>query len=559
LPFARPTLTHLRTLFQQIVVAVPEGLPLAVTLALAFATKRMTKMNLLVRVLGACETMANATVVCTDKTGTLTQNVMSVVAGSLGVNGKFVQRITEFGNRTNADAARGDFSIEMKELNNVMSPTFSSLLNDAIVLNSTAFEDISQETGEPEFVGSKTETALLRFCKELGWKNYKETRESAKVVQMVPFSSERKASAVVIQLPNGKHRAFFKGASEILTKLCTKHVHAEERIASEEVQEVAFTQESKANIDKTIILYANNMLRTIAVCYRDFESWPPAETDQEGNAKYESIAQDLTLLAVTAIEDPLRPGVTEAVTTCNHAGVQVKMVTGDNVLTAKSIAIQCGIFQPGGLIIEGPVFRELSVADRREIVPRLQVMARSSPEDKRILVATLQELGEIVGVTGDGTNDAPALKKADVGFSMGIAGTEVAKEASDIILMDDNFGSIVSAVMWGRCVNDSVRKFLQFQLSVNVTAVVITFSTSSASSLLRSLSTDTDLARPFQSLPSHPPRSSRSSPLFSCSGSTSSWTPLPPSPSPPTRPRPTRLTASPTASAPRSSRSTCSR
>lgn len=157
------------------------------------------------------------------------------------------------------------------------------------------------------------------------------------------------------------------------------------------------------------------------------------------------------------------------------------MVTGDNVLTAKSIAIQCGIFTPGGLIIEGPVFRELSIADRREIVPRLQVMARSSPEDKRILVATLQELGEIVGVTGDGTNDAPALKKADVGFSMGIAGTEVAKEASDIILMDDNFGSIVSAVMWGRCVNDSVRKFLQFQLSVNITAVLITFSASRAS------------------------------------------------------------------------------
>lgn len=546
----------------QIVVAVPEGLPLAVTLALAFATKRMTKENLLVRVLGACETMANATVVCTDKTGTLTQNVMSVVAGSIGVNGKFVQRIQEFGNRTNADAARGDFSIEMKELNNVMSPTFSNLLNDAIVLNSTAFEDISQETGEPEFVGSKTETALLRFCKELGWKNYKETRESAKVIQMVPFSSERKASAVVIQLKNGKHRAFFKGASEILTKLCTKHVHVEDRVASEEVREVAFTQESKANIDKTIILYANNMLRTIAVCYRDFESWPPAgETDQEGNAKYEDIAQDLTLLAVTAIEDPLRPGVTEAVKTCNHAGVQVKMVTGDNVLTAKSIAIQCGIFQPGGLIIEGPVFRELSVADRREIVPRLQVMARSSPEDKRILVATLQELGEIVGVTGDGTNDAPALKKADVGFSMGIAGTEVAKEASDIILMDDNFGSIVSAVMWGRCVNDSVRKFLQFQLSVNVTAVVITFSTSACLSAAHFLTLSILTSPPLilQSLPSRLPRSSRFLPPFSFSGSTSSWTPSPPSLSPPTRPPATRLTASLTASGPRSSRSTCSR
>lgn len=194
-----------------------------------------------------------------------------------------------------------------------------------------------------------------------------------------------------------------------------------------------------------------------------------------------------------------------------QAGVAVKMVTGDNVLTAKSIAIQCGIFTPGGLIIEGPVFRELSIADRREIVPRLQVMARSSPEDKRILVATLQELGEIVGVTGDGTNDAPALKKADVGFSMGIAGTEVAKEASDIILMDDNFGSIVSAVMWGRCVNDSVRKFLQFQLSVNITAVLITFSEFPASpSFLYPRETFVDEPFFLQSLPSRPPRSSPS-------------------------------------------------
>lgn len=186
------------------------------------------------------------------------------------------------------------------------------------------------------------------------------------------------------------------------------------------------------------------------------------------------LCQQLVLIGITGIEDPLRDGVRDAVSKCHQAGVTVKMCTGDNVLTARSIATQCGIFTKGGIIMEGPVFRRLNQQDRMEIVPRLQVLARSSPEDKKILVETLKKIGEIVSVTGDGTNDGPALKTANVGFSMGIAGTEVAKEASDIILMDDNFSSIVKAIMWGRCVNDAVRKFLQFQISTNVTAVIIT-------------------------------------------------------------------------------------
>lgn len=196
---------------------------------------------------------------------------------------------------------------------------------------------------------------------------------------------------------------------------------------------------------------------------------------------FEDVSQNLTLIGITGIEDPLRDGVRQAVIKCHHAGVTVKMCTGDNVLTARSIATQCGIFTPGGIIMEGPNFRQLSQSDMIAIVPRLQVLARSSPEDKKILVETLKMIGEIVSVTGDGTNDGPALKTANVGFSMGIAGTEVAKEASDIILMDDNFSSIVKAIMWGRCVNDAVRKFLQFQISTNVTAVVITFVSAVAS------------------------------------------------------------------------------
>jgi Ca2+-transporting ATPase len=197
---------------------------------------------------------------------------------------------------------------------------------------------------------------------------------------------------------------------------------------------------------------------------------------------YGSLMTDLTLISVIGIEDPLRTGVREAVADCGKAGVRVKMCTGDNVQTAKSIAQQCGIYTPGGIIMEGPLFRTLSPDDMEAIVPRLQVLARSSPEDKRILVEKLKELGDVVGVTGDGMNDGPALETAHVGFSMGIAGTEVAKEASDIILMDDNFSSIVKAIMWGRCVNDSVRKFLQFQISGKVTAVVTTFVWALASS-----------------------------------------------------------------------------
>ncbi|GAA5987579.1 hypothetical protein JCM10908_002015 [Rhodotorula pacifica] len=514
-----------------VVVAVPEGLPLAVTLALAFATRRMTKMNLLVRVLGACETMANATCICTDKTGTLTTNKMSVVAGSIGVHLKFAQRLSENSKRTNANDDRDpeqlsadmpsddsapssptssnetaavppkrkgrlDFSSDMAEINQHVSPGLRKLLNDSIVINSTAFEGTDEHGAEGGFVGSKTETALMSFAQAQGWPHYRTVREQAQVVQTVPFSSERKCMGVVIRLPNGKYRLFLKGASEVLARLATRHVIVQEDGVSsdkatsftqdddDEVPTAEFDEETRGNITRTIIFYACQSLRTIALCSRDFESWPPANTEanEEGEVAFEDLARDLTLIGVTAIEDPLREGVAKAVATCQGAGVMVKMCTGDNVLTARSIATQCGIFTKGGIIMEGPVFRKLSDQQRNEIVPNLQVLARSSPEDKKILVETLKAMGEVVGVTGDGTNDGPALKTANVGFSMGIAGTEVAKEASDIILMDDNFASIVSAIMWGRCVNDSVRKFLQFQLSVNITAVIITFVTAVSSS-----------------------------------------------------------------------------
>ncbi|EFR01495.1 calcium-transporting ATPase [Nannizzia gypsea CBS 118893] len=465
-----------------IVVAVPEGLPLAVTLALAFATTRMLRDNNLVRLLRACETMGNATTICSDKTGTLTQNKMTVVTGTFGL-------ITNFGeNSPSSSQQNPDGTNQTSETNNVspvdcissLSPSVKELLLDSISLNSTAFE--SDEKGETTFVGSKTETALLTFAHDyLALGSLNEARANAEIVQLVPFDSGRKCMAAVVKLPSGNYRMLVKGASEILIKKCTKVIED----PTNELSETELHEEGRAHLRDIVEQYASRSLRTIGIIYRDFEQWPPqgAPTQKEDRKQvvFERVFEDMVFLGVVGIQDPLRPGVTESVLQCQKAGVFVRMVTGDNIMTAKAIAQECGIFTPGGLAIEGPVFRKLSSHQMNQVIPRLQVLARSSPEDKRVLVAQLRKLGETVAVTGDGTNDAPALKGADVGFSMGIAGTEVAKEASAIILMDDNFNSIVKAIAWGRTVNDAVKKFLQFQITVNITAVVLTFVSAVAS------------------------------------------------------------------------------
>jgi Ca2+-transporting ATPase len=264
---------------------------LAVTLALAFATKRMTKENLLVRVLGSCETMANATVICTDKTGTLTQNEMTVVAGSVGIHAKFVLRLQQNLARTNAEEEEAsgsqsrvrkhpdDFSIDQTDLSRVLSPPLRKLFNEAIAINSTAFEDRDQN-GQLVIIGNKTETALLNFVRQLGWHDFKQTRDSANVVQMIPFSSERKAMGVVVKMSNNRWRLYVKGASEIMTKQCRSHVVVHQdgnHRGSEdgEVETAPITEVEGDNISRTIIFYANQTLRTIAICYRDFDTWPP--------------------------------------------------------------------------------------------------------------------------------------------------------------------------------------------------------------------------------------------------------------------------------------------
>lgn len=431
---------------------------------------------------------------CTDKTGTLTLNEMRIVAMSLGVTAKGVSRLEEHPDRSNANRVvdendnvedpsqrqgRQDFTFDLAQLNDLTSSSLQHLLNDSFTINSTAYEEAKpdDETGKVNIVGSKTEAAMLLLGKELGWTGATEVRDAADVVQVFPFSSEVKAMGTAIRLPNGKIRLLIKGASELLLKVSTSHIDPGQEGAppSDEIKTIAFNEETMNNMKRTTSFYAAQCLRTIALCYKDFDDFPTQD-----DIPLQHFTKDLTLIGVVAIEDPLRPGVINAVAVCDRAGVQVKMCTGDNVLTARSIATQCGMYTPGGIVIEGPAFRKLSPVERLEIVPRLQVMARSSPEDKRLLVESLRELGNIVAVTGDGSNDAPALKASQIGFAMGISGTEVAKEASDIIVMDDSFASLTLAIKWGRCVNDSVRKFLQFQLSVNVTAVVLTFVTALA-------------------------------------------------------------------------------
>jgi Ca2+-transporting ATPase len=398
--------------------------------------------------------MGNATTICSDKTGTLTQNKMSVVAATLDTTSQFGSQPS----LNNAASAPGSGTISASEFISTLSPSTKSHLLQSIALNSTAFE--SDHDGVTTFIGSKTETALLSFAREqLGLGPVAEERANAEIVQMFPFDSSRKCMAVVTCMDNGKYRMLVKGAAEILLRQSAQIVQD----ATNSLAASPLSEEARTTLDSIITDYASRSLRCIALVHRDFEEWPPhgTPTDENEMAVFEPIFKDMTMLGIFGIQDPVREGVPDAVRQCQHAGVFVRMVTGDNIITAKAIAEQCGIYTPGGVVIEGPEFRQLSHDRMNELIPRLQVIARSSPDDKKILVSQLKELGETVAVTGDGTNDAQALKTADVGFAMGIAGTEVAKEASDIIIMDDNFTSIVKAIAWGRTVNDAVKKFLQ--------------------------------------------------------------------------------------------------
>ncbi|XP_065568894.1 plasma membrane calcium-transporting ATPase 2-like [Artemia franciscana] len=454
-----------------LVVAVPEGLPLAVTLSLAYSVKKMMKDNNLVRHLDACETMGNATAICSDKTGTLTTNRMTVVQSYVC----------------------GDY-YKTSPVPHSAPAQIVDLIVDGISINSayTTLVMLSDKPGElPKQIGNKTECSLLGFVLEMK-RSYQEVRDKhpeETFHKVYTFNSTRKSMSTVIRLESGGYRVYTKGASEMVMKRCSFTYGQGGKL---EPFPIAMQDRLVKNIIEPM---ASEGLRTICLAYRDFVPGKAeinqVRIDSEPNWDDENfIVDNMTCLCIVGIEDPVRPEVPEAIRMCQRAGITVRMVTGDNINTARSIAMKCGIVTKDQdcLILEGKDFNK-AVRDQNgevqqdlldKVWPRLKVLARSSPTDKYTLVkgiidSKLTDNREVVAVTGDGTNDGPALKKADVGFAMGIAGTDVAKEASDIILTDDNFTSIVKAVMWGRNVYDSIAKFLQFQLTVNVVAVVVAF------------------------------------------------------------------------------------
>lgn len=419
-------------------VAVPEGLPLAIALVLAYSTSKMLKDNNLVRVMSACETMGNATIICTDKTGTLTTNKMRVVSGIIC--------------NQQSDIACTNWLL--------LSEDSKRLVAHALAINSTAYETICNSSLEISFVGSKTEAALLNLVKNFGY-DYYEIRQTSNIKKVIPFSSTTKVMHTLVESDDGTAIAYSKGAPEVILENSKYYVDVEQKVKKLTKDVILQYQESLDKMSK-------NSLRTIAFGYKIFK----------GKHANSEVGQDLILIGIIGIEDPLRDEVETSIVQCQDAGVRVIMITGDNMETAKSIAHRTGILSNDGTAMEGSEFRILSDEEFNLTIPKLQVIARSSPLDKQILVRKLKAMNEIVAVTGDGSNDGPALKSADVGFSMGLSGTDIAVEASSIVLMDDNFASIVSAIKWGRSINESIRKFIQFQLCVNLATVILMLVTS---------------------------------------------------------------------------------
>ncbi|KAJ6363172.1 hypothetical protein OIU78_003369 [Salix suchowensis] len=429
-----------------VVVAVPEGLPLAVTLTLAYSMRKMMMDKALVRRLSACETMGSATTICSDKTGTLTLNQMTIV-----------------------EAYSGGQKIDPPDSKSQLPPILYSLLIEGIAQNTTGSVFVPEGGGDLEISGSPTEKAILGWAVKLGM-NFDAVRSESSIIHVFPFNSEKKKGGVALQLPDSQVHIHWKGAAEIVLASCTEYIDASGNIVPLDQVKVSFFRNAIEDM-------AASSLRCVAIAYRTYDM-DKVPADEQQKTQWALPQDDLVLLAIVGIKDPCRPGVRDAVRLCQNAGVKVRMVTGDNPQTAKAIALECGILSSAEdavepYVIEGRVFRNYSDAEREKIAEKILVMGRSSPNDKLLLVQALKRKGHVVAVTGDGTNDAPALHEADIGLSMGIQGTEVAKESSDIIILDDNFASVVKVVRWGRSVYANIQKFIQFQLTVNVAALVI--------------------------------------------------------------------------------------
>lgn len=441
---ARALLSYFVYMVIIIVVAVPEGLPMSVTVSLAIAWRKMSKANSLVRQLVACETIGSATVICTDKTGTLTQNKMTVSRLGLGTE--------------TADGARPLPA----------GATHWLVLNAAV--NSTA--NIEVKNGKPLVVGNSTEGALLNWLAAGAWTraepfDYAALRAANPVAYQLPFSSDRKRMTTVARVGNAT-TVFVKGAPEVLLAQCAQYLAPDGTIGE-------LTDTVRAAILAHISAAAGDAMRTLAFAHADL---PPDFPHEHAtvHARRAELERDLIFDGWVGIRDPLRDDVKEAVRQCRAAGIEVKMITGDTIETATAIGREVGLLDaPDALAMTHAEFAQLSDEELSATLPRLRVLARALPADKYRMVKLLQAQNHVVAMTGDGTNDAPALKRADVGLAMGISGTEVAKEASKIVLLDDAFSTIVRGVHWGRALYENIQRFIQFQLTINVSALLIAF------------------------------------------------------------------------------------
>lgn len=441
LPALQATLQYFMMAVTLIVVAVPEGLPMSVTLSLALNMRRMLSTNNLVRKMHACETMGAITVICTDKTGTLTQNQMQVYEADF------------YGLKNNGRLGDDDLS---------------KLVMEGISANSTAFLEEEVPGEKPKGVGNPTEVALLLWLNNQGY-DYLTLRENAAVIDQLTFSTERKFMATLVQSPLiGKKVLYVKGAPEIVLGKCKDVMLDGKRVDAVEY---------RSTVEAQLLGYQNMAMRTLGFAFRivDEKELQGGADNSQFSILNSRLVENLSFLGVVAISDPIRPDVPAAVAKCQSAGIGVKIVTGDTPGTATEIARQIGLWKPEDTErnrITGAAFAELTDEEALDRVMDLKIMSRARPTDKQRLVQLLQQRGAVVAVTGDGTNDAPALNHAQVGLSMG-TGTSVAKEASDITLLDDSFNSIGTAVMWGRSLYKNIQRFIVFQLTINFVALFI--------------------------------------------------------------------------------------
>lgn len=428
------------------VAAIPEGLPAIVTVVLSLGVQKMIQKNAIVRKLPAVETLGTATVICSDKTGTMTQNKMTVTHLWIG------------GTTWTVDGAgyapEGTFYCNGAAIKVQKEKHLLQLLTYGMLCNHAA---IKKKDGEYILDGDPTEGALLVAAMKAGLER-EQLLQEYQILREFPFDASRKMMSIIIAAPDGKQYVVTKGAPDVLMNRSSSMIW--------NGKEAVFSEELRSAVQTAINDMASQALRTMAIAYKEIAPNTVISDEKEAET-------GLTLIGLEGMIDPPRAEVKLAVKECSEAGIKTIMITGDHAVTAKAIASQLGIYHEKSKVIEGKTLEQMSVEELEEMVEDVAVFARVSPEHKLKIVNALQRRGHIVAMTGDGVNDAPAIKTADIGISMGITGTDVAKESSDLVLLDDNFATIKSAIKEGRNIYENIRKFIRYLLASNVGEILV--------------------------------------------------------------------------------------